>query len=348
MTCNQEQLLEAAESAARATYDGKTHSALSLYDALRADLPSLEMAKLDEPLRRRLCTASYRPRPSLAKAILSAAKKPRQVDVKDKIADSQKVAALFIHAHDGYLREKAVQCFNPVDTAGRAALLLRCNDWVENVRFAAHVKLRELLPGWTADDLKDLVLFTVDRIDDWQRGGAVAAADLKDHREWQNALRLTLLQETSGPMARLLRKNLRTIDLDVLLPELAVDARSTFVRAVAVQTLLEGCARWHVSTEWQWVDKAYNLRRRIQKWDKRDVQVPAATVRAVLASAGRDKSAMVRKLAAEHLIREGIEAHSATYQLLVNDTSNAVRDRMDFCTRKWSGQGTVSERGQVK
>ena len=343
MTYNQEKLWDAAETAVRSVYEGHDQSALALFDEMRTELSAWEVAKLDEHLRGRLRWASYRPQPSFAKRVWLMAAKPREVDVHGAIAASQQVAALYMHSHDGYLREEAVRCFEPVDTAGRAALLLRCNDWVENVRVAALSKLRELVPEWTAEELKDLVLFTVDRINEWRRGGAVAAAALQDHREWHQALRLVLLQETNGPMARLLRKKLRIMDSDHLLPELAVEARSAFVRAVAVQTVLEGCARWHVSTDWQWVDKAYCLRRKVQKWDKREVPFTSAVRRDVLAVAARDKSAVVRKLAAEHLIREGSRLCPASYALLERDKSNAVRERMDFCTRKWSGLRTVVE-----
>lgn len=344
MVCQQEKLLDAAEKATRSVYEGHDQAALRSFEEMRTQMSAWEVAKLDERLRRRLRLASYRQQPSFAKRVWQLTAKPCDVDVHEAISESPQVAALFIHSHVGYFREEAVKCFEPVDTAGRAALLLRCNDWVENVRVAALSKLRERVPEWTAGELKDLVLFTVDRINEWERGGAVAAAALKDHREWQSALRLVLLHETKGPMARLLRKNLRTMDLDFLLPDLAVDARSAFVRAVAVQTILEGCARWHVSTEWQWVDKAYGLRRRVQKWDKREVPFETEVQSDVLAAAARDKSAVVRKLAAEQLIREGTEAHHTAYQLLVDDKSNGVRDRMDFCTRKWSGQLTVEDK----
>lgn len=341
MTCKKDTVLAAAEAAAWAVYQSEDHSAVSEFDRLRTNLSAWDVAQLDQPLRRRIRDASYKAVRTPAKRSWLPFTQPRKVDVRVEIGKSQQVAALFMHAHDGYLREEAAKCFVPVDTAGRAALLLRCNDWVENVRVAALSKLRELVPEWTAEELTDLVLFTVDRINEWQRGGTVVAAALQDHREWQSALRLVLLHETNGPMARLLRKNLRTLDLDYLLPDLAVEARSAFVRAVATETILEGCARWHAATEWQWVDKVYGLRRRVQKWDKRTVPIATTVQNEVLAAAARDTSAVVRKLAAEHLIREGIEAHQATYQLLANDTSNRVRDRMDFCTRKWSGLKTV-------
>lgn len=344
MTCNKKKLLETAETAAWAVYQSEGLSAVSEFEHLRTKLSAWDVAQLDQQLRRRIRDASYKAVETPAKHSWLPFAQSRKVDVRVEIGKNQQVAALFMHAHDGYLREEAAKCFVPVDTAGRASLLLRCNDWVGNVRVAALSKLRELVPEWSAEELKDLVVFTVDRINEWQRGGAVAAAALQDHREWQKALCLVLLEETNGPMARLLRKNLRTRDLDFLLPELAVDARSAFVRAVAVQTVLEGCARWHVSTEWQWVDKAYGLKRRVQRWDKRNVPFATAVQKEVLAAAARDKSAVVRKLAAEHLIREGIEAHQATYQLLADDTSNGVRERMDFCTRKWSGQRTVEEK----
>lgn len=343
MTYHQETLLDAAETATRSIYEGHSQAALTHFDEMRAELSASEVARLDERLRKRLSWAGYRPQPSAAKRVWQMPAKPRDVDVGEVIAKSPQTAALFMHSHVGYFREQAVNCFEPVDTAGRAALLLRCNDWVENVRVAALSKLGILARGWTAEELKGLVLFTVDRINEWQRGGAVAAGVLQDHPEWQKALRLVLLQETNGPMVGLLRKNLRSKGSDHLLPELAVDAKSALVRAVAAKAILEGCARWHASTEWQWIDKIYGLRRKVQKWSKRDIPFQTAVQRDVLATASQDKSAVVRKLAAEYLIREGIEAHPAIYHLLIDDKSNGVRERMCFCKRKWSGQATVRE-----
>jgi hypothetical protein len=115
---------------------------------------------------------------------------------------------------------------------------------------------------------------------------------------------------------------------------LARHARQPSVRALAYRCLISGQADWIVSVEWMWIDKVYFLRRRVPKLGTRLIG-RAEPVVDIVREAARDKSAVVRKVAADALIadqcllpdRENFVAQMA------NDKSAAVRSRADFLLR---------------
>ncbi len=232
----------------------------------------------------------------------------------------------------------AVKVLNLHAPAAKAILLLRCNDWVAPIRKAAMTRLRAAAPDWTVSDLSPLVPYVLGRKSQWGRGGEDALKTLFDHPAWNTAVYQTLLTQVNGPLSKVLRGLLKTDLHDGLLAELSQNAKSAQVRAVATQTILEGCARWLVGVEWQWVDKTISLRRRVPSWDKRVVEWPVEEITAVLHGAAEDPSASVRKLAAEHLIRFGPKGNDQIIALLEEDRSKPVCERMEFFRRKWFGE----------
>jgi len=328
-------VLNAADRAACAVMAGDGSRALHDFERLRADLNPEILARLDLSLRHVLANAANR---THARRGLFGRFGPRAnrtyADALELMPDA---GLLFAHSGDGYLREAAVRAM-PVsasDTVAMTIILIRCNDWVTAVRAAAFERLRNVLPTATAADLSPLVNYGLYRVASWGRGGAVAGDLVMTHPAWADALRQHLMTEVNGPLARTLRLVLRNPVLDGDLMAFAQGARSSFVRAVAVQSLLEAEARWPIGTELQYVPNTMRMQRRVTLWDRRAVPVDPATQDAILRTAVLDRSVGVRKLAADHLITVGPTGHEDLCARLGRDKAGAVAERMDYFHRKW-------------
>ena len=143
------------------------------------------------------------------------------------------------------------------------------------------------------------------------------------------------LAPRSGKVGQCLRLILQRADFDIYLEKLALDATLPTVRAIAVETLLMGRARWFVGYRREWVNKVYGITRRIAEFETRNAEIDFE-VADVLRAAARDKSSLVRRIAADFLIskREHLTAEMAKCSdALRNDKSSAVRSRIDFLDR---------------
>lgn len=322
---------------------------LAQFDAQRRELHPEQVARFDPVLRNiergAWSRAHIAPNLGLLTALLGLTSRMARIDDRH-LARNPRLALAFVHAHSGHLREAAVQHMplKAGDTPALTALLLRCNDWVAPVREAARARLAAVLPALKAGDLQPLCLFVFERSRTWGRGGADAACDVMAHPDWTQALEATLRHEVNGPLARVLRQLLRGPGLDAHLPDLAADARSAFVRAVTTQALLEGYARWPVGTEWRWIDKSAGQRQRITVFDTRPIDTSEIDLARVAVTAARDRSAIVRKHAADYLIAQGPDGLGDVADALRDDRARAVAERMDYFDRKWRG-ATVPPEG---
>ncbi|GLT08429.1 hypothetical protein ACFQFQ_17075 [Sulfitobacter porphyrae] len=253
------------------------------------------------------------------------------------------LARVAIHSGDGYLRERAVrELQRPEENAmDLAALLCRCNDHVPQVRELAIIRWAEICRLPRLEALVPVLPVLLDRVPHWQRGGYMALELVRSRPDFRYLLEAMFLNETSGRLAKRLRYVLRKPDLDVSLGMLATGARSTFVRAVATQAVLQGETRYQLGYGWKWIDKTISMRRRVPDWEKRRLDIPDAVRTNTLRAAASDKSVAVRKLAVDHLIITGPAGYEAELATLRQDKSCAVQWRMDYFDKKWSGK--VSE-----
>ncbi|NNF23908.1 MAG: hypothetical protein HKN63_03765 [Rhodobacteraceae bacterium] len=324
-------------------------AALGRYDALRSALAPREVARLDPGIRADARWAS--PRSNARCALLRFGRAPARSARLEKALKAQPgVARLLIHDPDGRVREAAARAMpDPCnDAAALAALVLRCNDWAGDVRTAALQRIRKIAARPSVPALPELMPLLLDQVARWQRGGAEALRLLEARADWPGTLLAMFRHETSGPLARRLRAQLSDADasatLEPYLPDLALSARSSFVRSVAAEIVSTGEARWREGYEWEWIDKVYGLRRRRTIWGCRKIRMPADVVGQVLERAAQDKSSGVRKRAADRLIAEGPgAANAALIETLRTDTARAVRARMEYYDRKWLGENSQSE-----
>jgi len=319
--------------AAQDAMRGRATPNLEQWSEAVAQLTPLQIASLD-PLIRVYARDMVRRQSGLMQAVFGGS--PHGTRQKDLTrAQSPELAAFIVHANNGYLREVAVRHIDLSSAAAKTALILRTNDWVDQIRGAAQTRLQAALPLWTVAELRPLVVFAVEKLQVFQRGGAGALAQVMASPSWHEAVEAALLYETHGPLARVLRELLRQPTYDATLEQLATRARSVAVRSVAAQTVLEDQATWRHGTRWTWEDESKTRRRKVPIQAKRRIGLARETQRRVGSTAAQDRSPTVRKHAADALIRCGPAGYPDVSEILKHDRSKSVSERMAFFDRKW-------------
>jgi hypothetical protein len=267
---------------------------------------------------------------------------------RELLVANANLAWLFLFHPDGYVRLAAL---HRIDTAPSspfflAALAWRLNDWVPQVREAARLCAERELPLVDAGVAATAAPYLLGRRMAWRRW--TDERDILDkvfaRKDVLEVLATKLRTGTTGPLAACLRHALRFSDIDEYLIELARHARQPSVRALSYRCLISGKADWIVGSEWVWIDKVYFVRRRVPKLGTRSIErvVPIADL---VREAALDKSAVVRKVAADALIakqcrlpdQEGFVAG------LAKDKSATVRSRADFLLRHPSADAVAGK-----
>jgi hypothetical protein len=255
----------------------------------------------------------------------------------------QDYAWFFLFHRSGYIREAALWHVSapPKSPFFFAALALRLNDWVAQVRQAAKRCFKRISDEVATNVAADAALYLIERRFVWGRWrDEVSILDLVFARDdVLAALAKRLETRPTGSLATCLRHALRYSGIDRHLPQLAATAVQPAVRAVAYQCLISGKATWPAGFEWAWVDKVYGLRRRIPKLETRTVERVRPTGDYVEEGI-RDKSPFVRRIVADGLIamRSQIPDEEALVAHLAMDRSPAVRSRADFLLRHPASQ----------
>ncbi|RPD94239.1 hypothetical protein BBB56_21395 [Candidatus Pantoea deserta] len=235
---------------------------------------------------------------------------------------------------DGFRRERALRVIP--EGAPNAFLLAlavrRLNDWVPQVREAARDALPLIAASSDPETLVDVLFITLPYWNTWGRMGEsekdVLMKIISMHSVTE-PLKKRLMLSTSGPAATLFIQTARTAALDNFLAEIAVSSVQPSLRAKAYRCLFEGKVVWAEGLTWQWVDKAYGIKRRIPVLKERAIST-ARPFLETLRKATRDPSPMVRRIAGEMLIKEldriGDEALQLA-KILASDPSSSVAER---------------------
>jgi hypothetical protein len=265
---------------------------------------------------------------------------PQKVQSREQelLRQNPDYAWLFLFHPSGYVREAALDCINapPTSPFFFSALAWRLNDWVLPVRQAAGRCATRVLHRTAADVAAHAALYLLDRRFAWGRwsDGPKFLDSVFAHNDVMAALVEQLQQGSTGPLASCLRNALRYPDIDQHLPRLAAAARQPAIRAIAYKCLISGKAAWLMGFDWIWIDKVFNRRRPVPKFETRDLQRtrPAAEL---IREAVHDKSAFVRTVAADALIaaRSQLPDEEALIAHLAKDRNSAVRSRADFMLR---------------
>ncbi|MFO1341104.1 MAG: hypothetical protein U1F53_23265 [Burkholderiaceae bacterium] len=209
---------------------------------------------------------------------------------------------------DGHERERALRALaGPAPNSFFFALAARrLNDWVPQVRAAA----RETIPGLALSSDPEHVVDTLcAMLPMWTAWGRAkdldrqALATLVASPGVAASLKNRLLVSASGPMPVVLSQALRTPVLDEDLVRIATEAVQPAVRARAYRALLIGRAVWVDARRWEWTDVRYCRGRLANVLGERPLTAPRALVE-TLTTAAADPSSLVKRVAAEALVRE--------------------------------------------
>lgn len=259
-----------------------------------------------------------------------------------------RLAPLFLFHRDGFVREAALARMPaPEAPFFLAALAWRLNDWAEPVRRAARRCAERAFPVIAPGVAVDAAPFLLTRWLHWRRwdrdGAAMVDALLARPDVSAGLARQRFETETKGALGRELRYALRMAGLDPYLPSLARNARLPAVRAVALRALLSGHASWPAGFAREWVDKRYGIERRVMQFGRRPLgERPPPD--GLIAEGLRDKSAMVRRVAADALIdrRAAYPALDEAIAALARDRSAALRERAAWLERKRAEEAAPS------
>ncbi len=265
----------------------------------------------------------------------------RDIEALQQIPD---LAQVFILHHDGYVREAALkQLDGSVGAPGCIyALFWRTNDWVPEVREAAHEALARVLPQTSAKVIVPALKAALPRIASWGRwsqAGPEMITALAQRDDVASALVDDVIQSESAALTVVFRELCKTPKIDPQLERIFRTAHQPHIRAMALQTLLSGKARWPLPQRRKvWVDKPSGRSRMELQFQRRDITVDA-DVLGLLQRAVTDRASIVRKHALDGMIalrhdREMAHTLDALVAGLEDDPNSGVRSRVAFFQRK--------------
>ncbi|NKX75443.1 hypothetical protein HGG73_14900 [Rhodobacteraceae bacterium R_SAG3] len=254
------------------------------------------------------------------------------------------LAEVFLFHQDGYVREAALQQLDTPLTAPASiyALFWRTNDWVPEVREAAHEALARVLPQTSADVIVPALKAALPRIASWGRwsqAGPERITTLAQRDDVASALVDDVIQSESAALTVVFRELCKTPKIDPQLERIFRTAHQPHIRAMALQTLLSGKARWPLPQRRKvWIDKPSGRSRMELQFQSRDITVDA-DVLGLLQRAVTDRASIVRKHALDGMIalrhdREMAHTLDALVAGLEDDPNSGVRSRVAFFQRK--------------
>lgn len=255
---------------------------------------------------------------------------------------SQFLTWLDLISWDGYKREKTLRTL----TGGApnsfffALAFRRLNDWVPQVREAAKEKLPLIASASNPVHVVDALCATLSHWNSWGRIGNVeknALLEIISSNAMGETLKLKIISSTSGPMALLFAQVGRTPVLDKFLSDVAENAVQPSVRAKAYRSQLEGKMVWVEGRKWEWTDIRYCKGGLKPIVAERTINIDAPFLE-ILNKSSTDRSPIVRRVAAEFLIREFDtlgEDSLRLANLFASDKSPSVAERGRFALKRF-------------
>lgn len=246
---------------------------------------------------------------------------------------------------DGYVRERTLRALSgPAPNRFFFALAARrLNDWVPQVRQAAMETLPILARNSDPEHVVDVVCALLPMWMFWRRAQGSEKQVLLGiiaNEAVASSLERRLTSATAGPMPTVLSQAGRTSVLDQHLKNIAHAAVQPAVRATAYRALLAARVTWLEGREWQWTDVRYCEGRMCPVLLDRPLD-NAPPLREVLLAAAADRSPIVRRVAAEALIKELRNLGSAALPLarqFAADASRPVAERGEFVLKHFADQ----------
>ena len=258
---------------------------------------------------------------------------------------SQLLTWIDIVSWDGYKREKTLRTLTGAapNSFFFALAIRRLNDWVPQVREAAREKLPLIAKASDPVHVVDALGVTLSHWNSWGRIEELdkqVLLEIISSKEMGEALKSKLISSTSGPMTSVFAQVGRTSVLDKYLSDIAQNAIQPSVRAKAYRSQLEGRMIWVEGRKWEWTDVRYCKGRLKPIVSERKLTITDPFVE-ILRMASHDRSPIVRRIAAEMLIREfetlGEESLRLA-ELFASDKSPSVSERGRFALKRLEAQ----------
>jgi len=242
---------------------------------------------------------------------------------------------------DGYKREKALRTLSSgaPNSFFFTLILRRLNDWVPEVRKAARETLPQIAKLTDPIHVAESLCLVLSNWNSWGRIEAtdkVALFDIISQEEIVNAIKSKIICDVSGPLTTILAQIGRTPVLDNSLSEIAKDSIQPAVRAKAYRSQFEGKVTWFEGRKWKWTDIRYCEGRMIPIISERELSLSFDFLN-VLKCASVDRSSIVRRVAAEMLIKELNNLGDDSLKLantFSSDSSSTVSERGKFALKK--------------
>jgi len=246
-----------------------------------------------------------------------------------------------LSSFNGYDREQALRTLAGAVPNGFffALIIRRLNDWVPQVRTAARDTIREFARTSAPEHVADALCAILPAWPSWRRmqtQDRQLVTELFTLPPISAELIRRVKTAATGPMQAVLSQVLRIDVIDDDLIDIATNAVQPAVRAKAYSTLLQGKAAWVEGSHWQWTDVRYCIGRWQPILGERPLHRRPALVE-LLNAAALDRSGMVRRVAAEALVREMHHLGEIALVLarqLANDRSPPVAKRGEFVLQR--------------
>lgn len=263
----------------------------------------------------------------------------KSMDLRAVLARFPHLWLLLSFHWDGHIREAALHApqHGLSSPFAVAAICVRLNDWVPQVRSAAASCMKRVLARTDAVILAEAAPVLLQRREVWSRWGREAERLDAAFEEARTVALLVarLLADRTGSMVPLFRRLLRYSAIDPFLPRLAAEAVPPATRAMAIQALLARRAQWAVGLEKEWIEKVHGRFRVVSRVADRPVMTSLSKSE-LLNQAAADRSGIVRRLAANALVQdhELAVAHPGIVSKLAADPSRRVREPAQFVARQ--------------
>lgn len=242
---------------------------------------------------------------------------------------------------DGYKREKTLRTLTGAapNAFFFALAFRRLNDWVPQVRDAAREKLPLIVSASNPSHVIEVLCATLSHWNSWGRIGQLeknVLLEIISSEAMGSALRSKIISSTSGPMTFLFSQVGRTSVLDQYLGEIADNAVQPSVRAKAYRSQMESRLVWFEGRKWEWTDIQYCKGRLMPIVGERKINVGIPFLE-LLNKSSSDRSPIVRRVAAEFLIRELDTIGEESLRLakhFASDASPSVAERGRFAIKK--------------
>src|SRR6185295_2181625 len=247
-------------------------------------------------------------------------------------------APVLMMSKSGYVRQAALSALTqlPDTPFFVAALVWRLNDWVQPVRHAARAGAERLLPQMSARAIVGAAPFLLERLPTWGRWQSPPDIVLRTLGRPECTAELVLQFARSAEIsAGALHTAMRLAIFDNHILALSQTAMRPEFRAVLLKAMLDGEVTWVAHYERQWVDKRYGITRRVPVLARRPLQ-RQAPVNALIRQGAKDRSALVRRVAASGLVKHAADLVD-TEQLMAlfaADQSPSVRWRIEYLARR--------------